>query len=203
MTKSPSYSMKDSFAQSSPTSRQRIPAMNIRGHLHGYSFFILLVFILPAIPLPSAAENGGLQEFGSVEERRLYEDIIKENKALRAEKKDLGAQQMELKTLEEGVDKKLAEIDKKLIELRELQKKIETLLVAKSEQELKKIQDLAKIYDRMSPDKAALALSGLDKKLAAQLLAHMKVKAAAKLLDQMAKQNTTELSKTFSTLQLE
>ena len=197
--------MKDSPEQSSPTSRQRILAMNIRGHLHGYSFFFLLAFILPAILLPSAAaaENGGPQEFGSVEERRLYEDIIKENKALRAEKKDLGAQQMELKTLEEGVDKKLAEIDRKLIELRELQKKIETLLVAKSEQELKKIQDLAKIYDRMSPDKAALALSGLDKRLAAQLLAHMKVKAAAKLLDQMAKQNTTELSKTFSTLQLE
>jgi flagellar motility protein MotE (MotC chaperone) len=179
--------------------------MNIRGNLHGYLFFFLLAFIVPATPLPSvaAAENGGPQEFGSVEERRLYEDIIKENKALRAEKKDLGSKQLELKTLEEGVDKKLAEIDKKLIELRDLQKKIETLLVAKSEQELKKIQDLAKIYDKMSPDKAALALSGLDKKLAAELLAHMKVKAAAKLLDQMAKQNTTELSKTFSTLQLE
>ena len=179
--------------------------MNIRSHLHSSSFFFLLVFIIPAIPLSSAAaaENSAPQEFASIEERRLYEDIIKENNALRAEKKDLGAKQLELKTLEEGVDKKLAEIDKKLIELRELQKQIETLLVAKSEQELKKIQDLAKIYDRMAPDKAALALSGLDKKLAAELLAHMKVKAAAKILDQMAKQNTTELSKTFSTLQLE
>lgn len=179
--------------------------MNIRSHLPSSLFFFLLVFIIPAIPLSSAAatENSAPQEFASVEERRLYEDIIKENNALRAEKKDLGAKQMELKTLEECVDKKLAEIDKKLIELRDLQKKIETLLVAKSEQELKKIQDLAKIYDRMAPDKAALALSGLDKRLAAELLAHMKVKAAAKILDQMAKQNTTELSKTFSTLQLE
>ena len=179
--------------------------MNIRGRLYGYSFFFLFAFIVPAIPLlaATAEENGAPQEFASVEERRLYEDIIKENKTLRAEKKDLGAKQMELKTLEEGVDKKLAEIDKKLIELRDLQKKIETLLVAKSEQELKKIQDLAKIYDKMAPDKAALALSGLDTRLAAELLAQMKVKAAAKLLDQMAKQNTTELSKTFSTLQLE
>lgn len=179
--------------------------MQIRSRLSAYILLFLLVTTTLASPPPSVAagDNDGPQEFGSVEERRLYEDIIKENKALRAEKKDLGARQMELKTIEEGVDKKLAEIDKKLIELRDLQKKIETLLVAKSEQELKKIQDLAKIYDRMAPDKAALALSGLDKRLAAELLAQMKVKAAAKILDQMAKQNTTELSKTFSTLQLE
>ena len=177
--------------------------MNIRGHLHGYSFFILLVFILPAIPLPSAAENGGLQEFGSVEERRLYEDIIKENKALRAEKKDLGAQQMELKTLEEGVDKKLAEIDRKLEELATLQKKIDDLLAAKTEAEKKRIDELAAIYDKMTPIKAAKAMSGLDQRLAADILDAMKTKAAARVLDQLAKQKATELSATFSTLQLE
>jgi len=164
---------------------------------------LLLTTLIVPISTSAAEEKETPQEFGSVEERRLYEDIIKENKELRAEKKDLSAKELELKTLEEGVDKKLAEIDKKLIEMRELQKKIETALAARSEQETKKIQDLAKIYDKMSPDKAALALSGLDKKLAAQLLGYMKVKAAAKILDQMAKQNTTELSKTFSTLQLE
>ncbi len=171
-------------------------------HRHLLPFLLLAVFAAPQ-GIPAAEEKEAPQEFSSVEERRLYEDIINENRELRAEKKDLNAREMELKTLEEGVDKKLAEIDRKLVEMRELQKKIEAALTVKAEQETKKIQDLAKIYDKMSPDKAALALSGLDKKLAAELLGYMKVKAAAKLLDQMAKQNTTELSKTFSTLQLE
>jgi flagellar motility protein MotE (MotC chaperone) len=39
--------------------------------------------------------------------------------------------------------------------------------------------------------------------LAADLLASMKKKAAARILDQLAKQKATELSTTFSTLQLE
>ncbi len=150
-----------------------------------------------------AAENESPQEFRSVEERRLYEDIMAENKRLQEEKKDFGLKQKELKTLEDGVDKKLAEIDKKLVELRDLQKKLEVLLSEKSALELKKIQDLAKIYDKMDPAKAALALAGLDERLAADLLANMKVKAAAKILDQMTKPKTTELSTTFSKPKIE
>jgi flagellar motility protein MotE (MotC chaperone) len=166
-------------------------------------FCLLFILAILHIPVTQAAEEGAQKEFQTVEERRLYDEILKENNRLQEEKKDFASKQKELKTLEEGVDKKLAEIDKKLIELRNLQKKIESLLAEKSEKELKKLQDLGKIYDKMSPDKAALALAGLDKQLAADLLAQMKVKAAAKILDQMAKQKTTELSTTFSTLKLE
>lgn len=109
----------------------------------------------------------------------------------------------ELKSLEEGVDKKLGDIDRKLEELKNLQKQIETLLVAKSAEEKKRMQNLAVIYEKMAPAKAAQAMSGLEQKLAADLLASMKAKAAAKILDQIAKQKATELSTTFSTLQLQ
>lgn len=169
------------------------------------SGFLLLVSIFTFLPILTsfAAEEELNKQFQSVEERRLYDEIIKENTRLQNEKKDFGMKQKELKTLEDDVDKKLAEIDKKLAEMRILQKKIEELLTEKSAQEIKKIQDLAKIYDKMEPAKAALALSGLDEKLAADLLANMKVKSAAKLLDQMAKQKTTELSTTFTKPKLE
>ena len=109
----------------------------------------------------------------------------------------------ELKSLEEGVDKKLADIDRKLGELQNLQKQIETLLTAKAAEEKKRIENLAGIYEKMAPAKAALAMSGLEQQLAADLLASMKKKAAARILDQLAKQKATELSTTFSTLQLE
>jgi flagellar motility protein MotE (MotC chaperone) len=55
----------------------------------------------------------------------------------------------------------------------------------------------------MEPAKAAQAITGLEEQLAADLLANMKVKAAAKILDQISKQKATELSTAFSTLQLE
>jgi flagellar motility protein MotE (MotC chaperone) len=128
---------------------------------------------------------------------------LQERINIRKEREEIALRKKELKTLEEGVDKKLTEIDRKLEELRKLQDEIEILLVGKSAIEKKRLQELASIYQKMMPAKAALAITGLDQQLAADLLANMKVKAAAKILDQISKQKATELSTTFSTLQLE
>ncbi len=150
-----------------------------------------------------AAETIDAIEFSSVEERRLHNVIIQERVNIRKEHAEIVMKKKELKTLGEGVDKKLAEIDIKLDQLRKLQDKIEVLLEKKSAEEKKRLQDLAKIYEKMNPVKASLAIAGLDQRLAADLLANMKVKSAAKILDQSSKQKTTQLSTTFSTLQLE
>lgn len=150
-----------------------------------------------------AADTDPVDNFGSVEERRLKENIIQERATIRKEREEIALRKNELKTLEEGVDKKLAVIDNKLEELQQLQTKIEALLAEKSVEEKKRLKDLAAIYQKMTPNKASLALTGLDKTLAADLLANMKVKAAAKILDEISKQKAVELSTTFSTLQLE
>jgi flagellar motility protein MotE (MotC chaperone) len=138
-----------------------------------------------------------------VEERRIDNSIEQEHANIRKERDDMDLRKKELKSLEEAVDKKLVDIDRKLEELRNMQKKIDTLLTAKTAVEKKRIENLANIYEKMAPAKAALAMSGLDQKLAADLLASMKAKSAAKILDQITKQKATELSTTFSTLQLE
>jgi flagellar motility protein MotE (MotC chaperone) len=163
---------------------------------------IFLIFSFFSAGCPFAEEKPS-QEFSSVEERRLIEATQEERENFREEKEDLELKKKELKTLEEGVDKKLAEIDVKIAELKKQQKILDELLTRKSAEELKKTEDLARIFEKMSPDKAALALSGLNQKLAADLLAKMKVKAAAKILDQISKQKATDLSTTFSTIQLE
>ncbi len=150
-----------------------------------------------------AAETSDSTEFSSVEERRLQNTIVMERANIRKEHSGIVLKKKELKTLEEGVDKKLAEIDNKLEQLRKLQKKIESLLEEKSAEEKKRLQGLAKIYEKMNPARASLAIAGLDQQLAADLLANMKVKSAAKILDQSSKQKATQLSTTFSTLQLE
>ena len=166
-----------------------------------YLIFVLSLAFLPQ-NLP-AADTDPAKDYASVEERRIDTSIIEERENIRKEREEIALRKKDLKTLEEGVDKKLTEMDGKLEELRKLHDKIETLLAGKSAIEKKKVQELASIYQKMSPDKAALAIGGLDQQLAADLLANMNVKAAAKILDQISKQKATELSTTFSTLQLE
>jgi flagellar motility protein MotE (MotC chaperone) len=141
--------------------------------------------------------------FNSVEERRLAAILQEQRISLRQEREELALREKELKTLREGVDKKLAEIDGKLAEMKRLRQQLEELLAAKSAAEAKKVKELAGIYEKMTPVKAAPALAGLEPQLAADLLAAMKVKAAAKILDEISRQKATELSTTFSTLQLE
>lgn len=182
-----------------------------------FRFFFCLIFLLAclftyqflghanekAATDGASSEEQSTTEPASVEERRLQAMAEAERAGMRSEQKDIELKKKELKSIEEGVDKKLAEIDAKLTELKKQQKVLEDLLSKKAEEEQKKAQELAKIYEKMSPDKAALAISGLDQKLASELLAKMKVKAAAKILDQISKQKASELSTTFSTVQRE
>ncbi len=141
--------------------------------------------------------------FGSVEERRLYTVLQNERDSLEEEKKVLALKEKELKTLKEEADKKIKLLDKKLTELHKVQAKIEKLLVEKDAEELKKVKDLSLIYAKMTPDRAALAMASLDGQLAADLLAYMKVKSAAKILDRMDKITASQLSTTFTTIKVE
>jgi len=141
--------------------------------------------------------------FSSVEERRLYTILQNERDSLEEEKKVLALKEKELKTLEEEADKKLKLLDDKLEKLKLIQKKIEILLAEKDIEEQKKIKNLGLIYAKMSPERAAQALSTLDITLAADLLANIKVKAAAKILDRMDKATASRLSTTFTTIKVE
>ncbi len=141
--------------------------------------------------------------FKSVEERRLFSVLQNERDSLEEEKKVLALKEKELKTLEREADKKIELLDKKLTELRKVQAKIEELLLEKDAEELKKVKDLSLIYAKMTPDRAALAMASLDAQLAADLLANMKVKSAAKILDRMDKIKASQLSTTFTTITVE
>ncbi len=150
-------------------------------------------------PVLNKAKKG----YSSVEERRLFSILQNERDTLEEEKKVLVLKEKELKTLQAEADKKLELLDKKLAELRKLQEKIEQLLAEKDAEELQKTKDLSLIYAKMSPDRAALALATLDEQLAADLLANMKVKSAAKILDRMDKVKASQLSTVFTTINVE
>jgi len=162
-----------------------------------------LLFVALAFVSPSLGEEVKEKTFQSVEERRIFALMQEERQQLEQERKDLNLREKELKTLETSVDKKIAEIDTKLEDLRNLQKKIETLLAEKTVEEKRRIKNLSAIYEKMSPDRAALAMSGMDPTLATELLTNMKPKSAAKVLNMLDRQKTSQLSTTFTTIQLE
>ncbi len=178
------------------------------------AIFILLSTTTPAFCAGSDAtetpqkQNTGIQpekekSYSSVEERRLFAVLQNERDNLAEEKKVLVLKKKELKTLQAEADKKLELLDEKLAELKKIQKKIEELLAKKDARELQKTKDLSLIYAKMTPEKAALSLSALDEQLAADLLANMKVKSAAKILDRMDKVKASQLSTVFTTIKVE
>lgn len=165
------------------------------------TFFLLPMLLL--FTLAVHAEEKENTEFSSVEERRIFALLDEERKQLQKDRNDLEMRENELKTLEASVDKKITEIDNKLKELKSLQGKIETLLAEKDDREKKRIKELSTIYNKMAPGRAALAIGKMDPTLATDLLANMKPKAAARILDALDKQKTSNLSTTFTKIQIE
>lgn len=191
-----------------------------------FVFTLLLLVCLPLSPLASPtpltaaeepkeagkpekqeappAEATPEQSYSSVEERRLYDTLERERAGLQEKIKVLADKEKELKTLEQEVDKKFEQMEKKIQELKKVQQKTEELLARKDQEELKKIQELSKMYSKMDPEKAAQALSILtDQQLAADIIAGMKTKSAAKVMEQLDKLKASSLTTTLSTLSTE
>ena len=171
------------------------------------SLTLLIIPLLVGIALfshsSSLAEEAEETAYDSVEERRIFALMENERQELQRDREDLELRENELKTLEASVDNKIKEIDNRLEKLKTLQRKIEKLLAEKTKREKERIEDLSAIYEKMVPARAALAMSRMEPVLATDLLANMKPKAAARILDMLDKQKTSQLSNTFTTIQLE
>jgi flagellar motility protein MotE (MotC chaperone) len=161
---------------------------------------LFLFFLLFSSPAAIGVEPPGNkdtakneQQFSSVEERRLLLALQQERLNLVKEREELENRKKDLKRLE-------AEVDKKLDQLQTTRLQIEQLLEEKDAVEIKKIQDISKMYEKMSPDKAAGILSTLDLDLAVAILAKMKTKSAAKVLNNMNRDKAAKISTAFTTL---
>lgn len=140
-----------------------------------------------------AAESGLVNEeqISSVEERRILVSIEDEYAKLDELEDKIDAREMQLKTLE-------AEVDKKLAAMQQLRNELVKLLDRKDETEGERIGELSKIYEKMNPQKAAVLIKALDYQLAVDLLLGIKKKTAGKILDSLDAVTATELSKAFT-----
>jgi flagellar motility protein MotE (MotC chaperone) len=158
----------------------------------GLTVAVLLAAVLGQGPLGAAEEEENPP--GSVEERRLRLALQEEIARTRQQEEALRLKEIELKTLE-------LEVDKKLAALKTAQQELAQLLTQKNEAESKKIKELSQIYEKMEPAKAAALLVALDEKLAIGILGGIKKKTAGKILNEIEKDKGATLTKSYSILQ--
>lgn len=139
------------------------------------------------------ASNPAATPQSSVTERRIEAAIQTELQKIRLRDKALEKQEMELKTLQ-------AEVDKKLTELNKVRKEVSRLLERKTVQESVKVKTLSKIYEKMEPSNAAAIIADLDLELSVEILQNMKVKAAGRVLDNLDAKTAAKLSSSFPAL---
>ena len=168
---------------------------------HSAHFVIVLILVLTSFDYHAAfgaeQESPSDGEFSSVEERRLHVRIIEDQNSLIDEKKALVLEEARLEKLKAEIDAKLTEIDRKLAEMEAQKKVLEALSEGKRSEQLQRIDNLAKIYENMDPLLAAEAVSDLERQVAAAILASMKPRSAARILDGLSREQAAEISRLF------
>ncbi len=154
---------------------------------------IAIVVIFLSASIVCAAESGLVDEnkISSVEERRILVSIEDEYAKIGEREEKVAAQEIDLKTLE-------AEVDKKLAAMQQLRNELVKLLDRKGEVEGERIGELSKIYEKMNPQKAAGLIKELEHQLAVELLLGIKKKTAGKILDSLDDATAVTLSKAFT-----
>lgn len=131
------------------------------------------------------------QQIDSVEERRILVSIEEQYEKLDQREAELDSRELQLKTLE-------GEVDKKLVAMQELRQELLTLLDRKDQAEGRRLKQLSAIYEKMEPEKAAILISQLDRRQAIELLLGIKQKVAGRILDNLDPDIATELSRAFN-----
>lgn len=131
------------------------------------------------------------KNISSVEERRILVSIEDEYAKLDEKEAKIDAREMQLKTLE-------IEVDKKLAVMQSLRDELVKLLDRKEDAENERVGELSRIYEKMNPQKSAILIRELDHQLAVELLLGIKKKTAGKILDSLDAKTATTLSKAFT-----
>ena len=153
---------------------------------------VLIILSMLFVPLTLLAwEMADGQEITSVEERRILVSIEQGYDKLAEREAELDSREMQLKTLQDEVDKKLAAMQK-------LRKELVKLLNRKQEEEGRRVSELSGIYEKMEPMKAARLIRDLDKQLAIELLLGVKKKVAGEILNNLDPEFAISLTKAFA-----
>jgi flagellar motility protein MotE (MotC chaperone) len=117
---------------------------------------------------------------------------------LRERKISLDLREKELGELEEELHKQKEEIEARIRRLEELRGQISTILKERVEVDQEKVAKLVETYSNMKPKQAAEILGGIDEDLAVDILAKMKKKNAAEIMNLLEAGKARSLSERYA-----
>ncbi len=171
-------------------------------------FWLLVLVSLGAVGFAADATPGTENDttISSVEERRILVSVEQERAKLLEREKEVDGREMQLKTLEGEVDKKLAEMQSLRTELlnliesnKQAEQKVQDLV---KQVETERISELSLMYEKMSPQKAAILLKDLDQDVAVGVLLGLKKKSAGKILDSLDAETAIQLSSALTEIDI-
>lgn len=113
-------------------------------------------------------------------------------------KKQLDQREEELNKFAEDLSKQKEEIDNKLKNLESIRSKISSVLEERIKADENKIDTLVQVYTNMKPQQAAKVFEVLDEDLVIEILAKMKKKNAADIMNLIKSEKAQVLSEKFS-----
>ncbi|MFH1625487.1 MAG: hypothetical protein ABID54_10095 [Pseudomonadota bacterium] len=94
---------------------------------------------------------------------------------------ELSKKEEQLGMEEERLNKLKQEIERKMVELKNIEAKLEKLIGTQQDAEAKRLEHLAKVYEATPPEQAGPMIAKLDVKLAADILMRINGRKAGKL----------------------
>jgi flagellar motility protein MotE (MotC chaperone) len=102
---------------------------------------------------------------------------------LKQRKEELDMREKELAELEEELQRQKVELDKRIQQLEEMRGQIATVLKDRVEVDQEKVTKLVDLYSNMKPKQAADVIGSINEDLAVEVLAKMKKKNAAEIMN--------------------
>lgn len=152
---------------------------------------------------PAKAEKaaaGGEQanpDHGQDAKSAVPEDLSHFEK-LKQRKDELDMREKELSELEEELQKQKVELDKRIGQLEDMRNQIAQILKDRVEVDQEKVTKLVDLYSNMKPKQAADVIGSINEDLAVEVLAKMKKKNAAEIMNLLPADKARTLSEKYT-----
>jgi flagellar motility protein MotE (MotC chaperone) len=149
-------------------------------------------------PETAATEKSEVAAGAATEQKDYSEAELNHFARLRERKNELDQREKDIQKMEIEIGKQKEEIEKKMAELEEMRKKISSVLEDKVQIDDKRIENLVQFYSSMKPQQAAKIIESIDEGLAVEVLARMKKKSAADIMNLLKAEKAQVISEKYA-----
>lgn len=143
-------------------------------------------------------KEGTSQESSKTKEiAQIDENEINHFARLRERKVELDHREEEITKMETELAQQKQEVEVKLKELEEVRRKISSVLEEKVQVDEQKVENLVQFYSNMKPPQAAKIIETIDENLAVQVIAKMKKKNAADIMNLLPPEKAQMISEKY------